>query len=204
MFDVSFSELILIGVIALIVIGPERLPTVARTVGHLLGRAQRYVNEVKSDIQHEMESNDLGNLKSQFEDAAKSIKSSAEEVSHSIQNPIAEAQEALKNAGESVNASLNAANKAAIADNTAASTPAIANNTAAPSATSGNASASTGSTPTQGAAAPGSANTSAGAKSVPEATTASQVDPLTLPLPGFEHPANETEKAGKPSTGAST
>ncbi|HEY9572248.1 MAG TPA: Sec-independent protein translocase protein TatB, partial [Pusillimonas sp.] len=49
MFDVSFSELMLIGVIALIVIGPERLPKVARTIGHLVGRAQRYVGDVKTD-----------------------------------------------------------------------------------------------------------------------------------------------------------
>ena len=50
MFDIGFSELMLIGIVALIVIGPERLPKVARTLGHLLGRAQRYVNDVKSDI----------------------------------------------------------------------------------------------------------------------------------------------------------
>ncbi|MFA7476047.1 MAG: Sec-independent protein translocase protein TatB, partial [Castellaniella sp.] len=76
MFDVSFSELMLIGVIALIVIGPERLPKVARTVGHLLGRAQRYVNEVKSDIQKEMDLKEIGDIKHQMEDAARSVQSS--------------------------------------------------------------------------------------------------------------------------------
>ncbi|WP_417252207.1 Sec-independent protein translocase protein TatB [Castellaniella sp.] len=76
MFDVSFSELMLIGVIALIVIGPERLPKVARTLGHLLGRAQRYVNEVKSDIQKEMDLKEIGDIKNQMEDAARSVKSS--------------------------------------------------------------------------------------------------------------------------------
>ena len=50
MFDIGFSELMVIGVVALLVIGPEKLPKVARTLGHLLGRAQRYVNDVKSDI----------------------------------------------------------------------------------------------------------------------------------------------------------
>jgi len=55
MFDVGFSELMVIAVVALIAIGPERLPGVARTLGHLMGRLQRYVNEVKSDIRREIE-----------------------------------------------------------------------------------------------------------------------------------------------------
>ena len=50
MFDIGFSELVIIGAVALIVLGPERLPRVARTAGHLLGRLQRYVAQVKSDI----------------------------------------------------------------------------------------------------------------------------------------------------------
>lgn len=55
MFDLGFSELIVIAVVTLIVVGPERLPKVARTAGHLLGRLQRYVSDVKSDIQREMQ-----------------------------------------------------------------------------------------------------------------------------------------------------
>src|SRR5215510_11285056 len=55
MFDIGFSELLVIAVVALIVIGPERLPKVARTLGHLFGRMQRYVNDVKADIAREME-----------------------------------------------------------------------------------------------------------------------------------------------------
>ncbi len=50
MFDIGFSEIIVIAVVALIVIGPERLPKVARTLGHMFGRLQRYVNDVKADI----------------------------------------------------------------------------------------------------------------------------------------------------------
>jgi sec-independent protein translocase protein TatB len=102
MFDVSFSELMLIGVIALIVIGPERLPKVARTIGHLLGRAQRYVSDVKTDIQREMEIDDLGNLKAQMEDAAKSVKESMQDATDSLRKPIDEAQQALKDASTSV------------------------------------------------------------------------------------------------------
>jgi len=78
MFDVGFSELIVIAVVALVVIGPERLPRVARTVGHLYGRLQRYVTQVKSDINREMEAADLGKVKSEFESAARSFKSEVE------------------------------------------------------------------------------------------------------------------------------
>lgn len=98
MFDVSFSELMLIGVIALIVIGPERLPKVARTVGHLLGRAQRYVNDVKSDIQREIDLKEIGDIKGQMEDAARSVKASMDETQASISQPLDEAKRALQDA----------------------------------------------------------------------------------------------------------
>lgn len=85
MFDIGFSELIVIALVALIVIGPERLPRVARTVGALLGRAQRYVNDVKADIQREVDLDELKNLKTTFEDAAKSAQDSMREVEKELQ-----------------------------------------------------------------------------------------------------------------------
>lgn len=75
MFDVGFSELMVIAVVALIVIGPERLPKVARTLGNLLGRLQRYVNDVKADINREMELDSLRNFKQEFESAAQAVES---------------------------------------------------------------------------------------------------------------------------------
>jgi len=93
MLDVSFTELLVVGVVALVVIGPERLPKVARTVGHLVGRAQRYVNDVKSDIQREVELDGLRGLKDQMEDAAKSVKSSLQNTEASIRNPIESIQQ---------------------------------------------------------------------------------------------------------------
>ena len=69
MFDIGFSEMLVIAVVALIVIGPERLPKVARTLGHLFGRMQRYVNDVKSDISREMELEELRKLQATVEDA---------------------------------------------------------------------------------------------------------------------------------------
>jgi sec-independent protein translocase protein TatB len=80
MFDIGFSELLVIAVVALLVIGPERLPKVARTAGHMFGRLQRYVNDVKADIQREMELDELRKLRSQFEDAARSVQDSVNEV----------------------------------------------------------------------------------------------------------------------------
>lgn len=76
MFDIGFSELMIIAVVALIVIGPERLPKVARTVGHLFGRMQRYVSDVKADISREMELDELRKLQGSMQDAARSIEQS--------------------------------------------------------------------------------------------------------------------------------
>jgi sec-independent protein translocase protein TatB len=76
MFDIGFSELLLIGVVALIVIGPERLPRVARTLGHLFGRMQRYVNDVKADISREMELEELRRLQLDMQDTARSFEDS--------------------------------------------------------------------------------------------------------------------------------
>jgi sec-independent protein translocase protein TatB len=73
MFDIGFSELMVIAVVALIVLGPERLPKVARTLGHLFGRLQRYVNDVKADISREIELDELRKFKNEFESAAQSI-----------------------------------------------------------------------------------------------------------------------------------
>ena len=102
MFDVSFTELMLIGVVALIVIGPERLPKVARTVGHLLGRAQRYVSDVKTDIQREINLDEVNKLKKQMDDASQSLQASMKEASASLQEPLAEARDSLNEASASV------------------------------------------------------------------------------------------------------
>jgi sec-independent protein translocase protein TatB len=78
MFDIGFSELLVIGLVALIVIGPEKLPRVARTVGHLAGRLQRYVSDVKSDINREIELEDLKKMRDSMEQAATEMRSSVQ------------------------------------------------------------------------------------------------------------------------------
>ena len=83
MFDIGFSELIVIAVVALVVIGPERLPKVARTAGHLLGRMQRYVNDVKADIGREMQLDELKKLQADMQESARSFERS---ISSEIQS----------------------------------------------------------------------------------------------------------------------
>jgi len=78
MFDIGFSELMVIGVVALIVIGPERLPRVARTLGHLAGKLQRYVSDVKSDINREIELDELKKMRDSMQQTASSFESSVQ------------------------------------------------------------------------------------------------------------------------------
>ena len=78
MFDIGFSELLVIGVVALIVIGPERLPRVARTIGHLMGRMQRYVADVKADINREIELDELRKMRDSMQSTASDIQNSVE------------------------------------------------------------------------------------------------------------------------------
>lgn len=91
MFDIGISELGIIGVVALIVIGPERLPKVARTVGTLLGRAQRYVSDVKAEVSREMQLDELRKMKESVEQSAQSVQSSMRDEIDKTQNELASA-----------------------------------------------------------------------------------------------------------------
>jgi sec-independent protein translocase protein TatB len=96
MFDIGLSELFVIGVVALVVIGPERLPKVARTMGVLFGRLQRYVTQVKSDISREMELAELGKVKTEFETAARSFQSDMESKAADVEREMREAQSTIE------------------------------------------------------------------------------------------------------------
>ena len=76
MIDFGFDKIALIGAVALIVIGPEKLPRVARTVGTLLGKARRYVADVKAEVNRSIELEELQKMKTQFETAARDVESS--------------------------------------------------------------------------------------------------------------------------------
>jgi len=91
MFDIGVSELFVIGVVALIVIGPERLPRVAKTMGHLFGRMQRYVSDVKADINREIELDELRKLKSTMQDAARSFEQSVSTQVNFIESEVKQA-----------------------------------------------------------------------------------------------------------------
>jgi sec-independent protein translocase protein TatB len=73
MLDLGLTKMALIGVVALVVLGPERLPRVARTAGALFGRAQRYINDVKAEVSREIELDELRRMKSEFESAASNV-----------------------------------------------------------------------------------------------------------------------------------
>ncbi len=85
MLDFSFGEMAVIGVVALVVIGPERLPKVARTVGKTIGRLQRYVNSVKSDIEREMQLEELRTLQAQVRQQAEDLQTSLREQASSLE-----------------------------------------------------------------------------------------------------------------------
>jgi sec-independent protein translocase protein TatB len=76
--DLGLSKMALIGAVALIVIGPEKLPRVARTVGTLLGKAQRYVNDVKAEVNRSMELDELKKMKETMESAARDMEASVQ------------------------------------------------------------------------------------------------------------------------------
>lgn len=88
MIDFGIDKLALIGAVALIVIGPERLPKVARTVGVLMGKAQRYVAQVQSEVNRSMELEELKKVKTGIEEAAR-------EVGQSVEDRINEARDAI-------------------------------------------------------------------------------------------------------------
>lgn len=88
MFDVSFTELLVIGLVALVVIGPERLPGVARTLGHLLGRLNRYVNGVKADIQREMHLDEMRKLRDEMEQQARQIEQSVTREAEAVRSSL--------------------------------------------------------------------------------------------------------------------
>src|SRR5512133_3602461 len=85
MIDLGIEKMLVIGAVALIVIGPEKLPRVARTVGTLLGKAQRYVADVKAEVNRSIELEELKKMKETVETAARDVETAAREVQTSLQ-----------------------------------------------------------------------------------------------------------------------
>lgn len=95
MFDVGLSELMVIGVVALVVIGPERLPKVARTAGLILGRLQRYVSDVKADIHREIQLDELKQLQKQVNDQVTGLEASVTHEIREVETSVGKAIEPL-------------------------------------------------------------------------------------------------------------
>jgi len=96
MIDLGISKLALIGAVALVVIGPEKLPRVARTVGTLLGKAQRYVSDVKAEVSRSMELEELKKMKESVETAARDVQSSVQEGANDFEKSWSEATAGLE------------------------------------------------------------------------------------------------------------
>jgi sec-independent protein translocase protein TatB len=101
MFDVAFSELLVIAIVALIVIGPEKLPGVARTLGALIGRMQRYVSTVKADVERDLRTQELHKIQAEVRQSIASIESSVAQEMHHVENSIAESAHAAEGVGNS-------------------------------------------------------------------------------------------------------
>lgn len=102
MLDLGLTKMALIGVVALVVLGPERLPRVARTAGALFGRAQRYINDVKAEVTREIELDELRRMKTEFEKAAQNVETT---IHDNLRKHETELNEAW-NAGTSVSPSV--------------------------------------------------------------------------------------------------
>ena len=96
MFDIGFSELLMIAIVALVVIGPERLPGVARNVGRFTGRLQRYVNDIKRDFNREIEFDEIRRLQQEMETTVQTMQESMRVVESTLQQEVARQQSTLQ------------------------------------------------------------------------------------------------------------
>lgn len=92
MFDISFMEILVISIVALIVIGPERLPTVARTLGHLYGRCRNFVYSVKTDIHNEMRMEELKKMQSSVQETVQSVEDSVQQGVDQLKTTLTDAK----------------------------------------------------------------------------------------------------------------
>ncbi len=111
MIDFGFDKIALIGAVALIVIGPEKLPRVARTVGHLVGKAQRYVADVKAEVNRSIELEELKNMKTSFEEAAR-------DVEQAVSNEVAQTTSELQNSWDELSEAASGASPAGATNDT--------------------------------------------------------------------------------------
>lgn len=120
MFDFGFSELIVIGAVALVVLGPERLPVVARTAGEWLGKAQRLVQQVKNDIERESELAELKKIQQEAQSVADDLNKTVKGQVDQINSEIKELESSVNTVGDELSASFDKAAKEGFGDSSQA------------------------------------------------------------------------------------
>ncbi len=123
MFDIGFSELIVIAIVTLVVVGPERMPRVARTAGLLLGRVQRYVNEVKADISREIQLDELKRLQSEMQESARNFERNMNQEIRSIEANVQQSVDAVQSSLQEIAAQVEDAPPATPATGDVPATP---------------------------------------------------------------------------------
>jgi sec-independent protein translocase protein TatB len=116
MLDIAFSELLVIGVVALVVIGPEKLPKVARTAGILLGRAQRYVGDIKSDINRQIQFEELKVLQAQMAEQARTLENTVRKEMLETEAALTQTTESLKSSVEQVGQEFDTAGQSIVSE----------------------------------------------------------------------------------------
>ncbi|SMB21204.1 Sec-independent protein translocase protein TatB (modular protein) [Sterolibacterium denitrificans] len=111
MLDIAFSELIVIGVVALVVIGPEKLPKVAKTAGILLGRAQRYVNDIKTDLNRQIQFEELKALQAQMAEQARDLENTVKKQMLETEAALTQSAASLKSTVEEAGKEIDGAGK---------------------------------------------------------------------------------------------
>jgi sec-independent protein translocase protein TatB len=132
MFDIGFSEIVVIAVVALVVIGPERLPKTARTLGHLFGRLQRYVADVKADINREMQLEDLRKLQQEVRTAATEFETSMSTAARELESGVRSVESDLNAAGQTTAAAGAGATESRLPSRPAEPAPTAVAETASP------------------------------------------------------------------------
>lgn len=106
MFDAGFLEMLLIGVIALLVIGPERLPGIAAKVGRFVGKARAFVANTRSDIERELRTEEMRQLLNKQEEEIKELRDIMQDQSKGLRKEIEETKDQLQSSGQQVNDSM--------------------------------------------------------------------------------------------------
>lgn len=118
MFELSFAKLFVIGVVALIVLGPERLPAVARTAGTIVGRVQRFLASVKAEVNAQTEDAGLNTLKEDIQNSVNSVRTSMQDAMSEVQKSVSSLQEEVTTEVEAISEEIKSNSEVVVAKET--------------------------------------------------------------------------------------